>query len=855
MQLTTIKEASSSAAHLIGLPGCDWAVWRWVCLRSAGFPVDGVLKLAASPDLISAVDEVLRSVRAMELARQEVLDQINSALDFLKSSGRWDDKKTRKALLDVRARINAQKSVPQRLPEMVSSESTEKLRIAIQQVETTRLAFDEKFSTSWKQTTAAIREIVGSPAFREAITWQNRAVLQTALDPLLRNSPNGSSRSSKDKQHEELVASYWQRYCAKNDTIGFFGPVGWARFAPEVEYLTTRPHDQVVTSRTTYWEVWAIEALGEAILKKYDVQPWIAPILMPFLRVANRILHHPAFGPIRLTAGQALLLEACRGTDTAKQIAKNILYLPDAPFQTETEVYRALSQLATKGFVFWAFNIPIGAHPELSLRTALQRIGDPDIRQEALSLLNEFDSAKHAVETAVGDAERLNAALNNLEETFTRVTNHAATRNQGQIYAGRTLVYEDCQRDIEVRIGHHLLRSFSRPLSLLLFAGRWFTSRLAEAYRSKLNAIYSEIVRSIANDPVDGAVFWAQLTPLFADDAQQLVAPVQEEFQRKWEVILERKSDNKPLNYSYDELRELVLTEFASSGPGWISACYHSPDIMIAAANEEAIRQGDFFLVMGEMHMSKNTLEASLFVNQHPSQDELFDAVEHDLKGLNITPLEVKDNAGYRAKASLVPNSHLRLEYSLNSFISDRARSLPISSCVMEKHDGELIARTRDGRFCIKMLDLISTRLGNLAANCFKMMALRPHTPRISIDRLVIHRESWSFSLSDLPFAKCTSPAECFLEVRKWAQTHGMPRFVFFKATVEPKPIYLDFDSPVLVSNFVKTILRSERANSPRALIHLSEMLPTIDQTWLNDKYSRRYTSELRFVVVETPSS
>src|SRR5205807_5872263 len=142
-------------------------------------------------------------------------------------------------------------------------------------------SFKKKFAESERRTTDTIRDIAGSPAFREAVAWQNRAAVRTALDPLLRQHSNGSPRSSRQKQHEELVASYWQRYCVKNDTIGFFGPVGWARFSPDVDHLEAHPGKQLLAKRTTYWEIWAIEALAAAITRKYDVQPWTVPIMMP----------------------------------------------------------------------------------------------------------------------------------------------------------------------------------------------------------------------------------------------------------------------------------------------------------------------------------------------------------------------------------------------------------------------------------------------------------------------------------------------------------------------------------------------------------------------------------------------
>ena len=98
------------------------------------------------------------------------------------------------------------------------------------------------------------------------------------------------------------------------------------------------------------------------------------------------------------------------------------------------------------------------------------------------------------------------------------------------------------------------------------------------------------------------------------------------------------------------------------SRTGW-TARYHSPDIMIAAASEEAIRKGDCFFVMGEAHIGLNTLDGSLFVNQHPEPDELLDAVERDQKDVNVFPIGYSGNLACRVTPSLVPKNSTRLEY------------------------------------------------------------------------------------------------------------------------------------------------------------------------------------------------
>ena len=63
--------------------------------------------------------------------------------------------------------------------------------------------------------------------------------------------------------------------------------------------------------------------------------------------------------------------------------------------------------------------------------------------------------------------------LTDFEEEFSRFTGVAPNRAAGQTYGGRTLIYEDCRRDLEAKIGPAVLESLAPPLSLLLRSGRW----------------------------------------------------------------------------------------------------------------------------------------------------------------------------------------------------------------------------------------------------------------------------------------------------------------------------------------------------------------------------------------------
>jgi lantibiotic biosynthesis dehydratase-like protein len=850
---TSVLEAASLgvASHLVGIPHTQWALWRCICLRSAGFSTGNIQKLAAPPEIGEAADLVESALRATDLAFEKARLQINSALDDLKQSGHWKDNRRRAPLLKAKRKLEA-KQLPGYSLEIDALGSVKELRACLEHMDAARESFKNAFSEFSVHVSQVISDIADCPRFREAVTWQNRKLVTETLDGLRHRPPRTRERTSRLRQHEELIATYLQRYCMKGDTIGFFGPVGWGKFVADGERLRSIPGKRVVTARQTYWEVWAIEKLSSVIAQNPGVLPWVPPITMPFIRMEGATLHHPVLGPRQLTPAQAAIVQSCNGRDPANEIAEKMLRLPEGYFNSEAEVYACLKELADKGIIFWAINIPSGPHPEQALRTALEGIGDVDVRRSSLDMLDQLDTAKQHVAAAAGDGEKLGASLHHLEELFTRLTASAATRHPGKSYAGRTLVYEDCRRDLEISAGPGLFQELVAPLSLLLTSARWITAELRKIYRKKFLEIFAELAGTTGQSSIDAALFWTRAMPFLVNAGFALNSPVQEEFQARWDRILRLGQEPGPVNYSSADLRERVLAEFPAAQAGWTGARYHSPDIMIAAASEDAIRKGEYCFVLGELHVSMNTLSASLFVNQHPSQEELLRAVEHDLGALNLVPVvPISKEMGSRMALALIAPSNLRLEYAENAFVTDRSRVLPVSSLLIESEGGQLVAKTRDGRFHVDAMDLVGVPLRALVMNSFRMMAPQSHSPRVSIDRLVIKRESWRSTVSELAFARESKAADRYAQARKWRKSHAMPRFVFFKAPAEPKPCYLDFESPILVDIFCKMVRRSQESGPSGAIIEISEMLPTPDQIWLTDAENNRYVSELRMVAVD----
>lgn len=108
---------------------------------------------------------------------------------------------------------------------------------------------------------ARLRGIARDPLFREAVTWQNPAALANAV---ARVAAGEEGAPGKARRREQVVASYWQRYCAKNDTIGFFGPLAWGRIDDDVPALAVCS-GALVRERAVHLEAWGVQALAETI--------------------------------------------------------------------------------------------------------------------------------------------------------------------------------------------------------------------------------------------------------------------------------------------------------------------------------------------------------------------------------------------------------------------------------------------------------------------------------------------------------------------------------------------------------------------------------------------------------------
>jgi hypothetical protein len=273
---------------------------------------------------------------------------------------------------------------------------------------------------------------------------------------------------------------------------------------------------------------------------------------------------------------------------------------------------------------------------------------------------------------------------------------------------------------------------------------------------------------------------------------------------------------------------------------------------MVAAESIEAIRRGDYEFVLGEVHVAKNTLTGVATSMQHPRPQDLSDALNLDMPLPNLIPVAPKDEQNpIRTKPAHDVPKDFYLEHGGGAPGVPPERAITISMLVIEASGSDLYIRTRDHRLRFDIVEFFGEILSSIVVNKFKLFKGSEHQARVSIDRLVVQRESWTLPAAQLTFAHEREDADRFLEARRFQQQHGMPRQVFVKVPVEVKPVDVDFDSAVYLNRLGRLLRRSQEEYGEGAQVTFSEMLPGMNELWLPDAEGHRYTSELRFVALD----
>jgi len=671
----------------------------------------------------------------------------------------------------------------------------------------------------------AVRAIVREPAFVEAVTWQNAALIDNWLGryaTALATGPAaaGEPALSRRDQREALVAFLAQRYCAKNETIGFFGPVAWARFDEGTTGLAV-DGTAGVRHRSTYLEHWAARAIADAIAADPAMAPYLTVRLHPAAAVRDGALWRPGRAPLPLDAD-------------AGRVAGQ---LPARAGDLDPAV---VARLSDAGLVLTGLPIPIGADPLAALRAVVADL--PGGWAKRVEDLGDHLDALHA---SAGDPVAVRAALAGLDGVFAELSGRPIRRDKPVRAHGRTIAYQDARRDTDVRVGADLLEPLRRPLGLLLDSARWFVAELGaevdrdlrERHRIRRASTGREVTLVdlilVAGDVLNG----------LPGTAAHRVA---DDFHARWVELL-RLAAGVPPRLDVTASRRLARSLFPAQETRWRAAVQHSPDLMLAVTDPGPDARWQW--VVGELHLALNTLENRPFLTQADDPAELLAATAGDHPAGRLVPLYPPDapdvtSRTYPPLALDRPDRYTYWSYGRDDGHPTGAPAWPGAGLDVVDLDGRLVVRGPDGHQA-DVLEYLGEFLTALAVNRFRIRAPAPHLPRLLFDDVVVARESWHVPVGELPTGDADYQQRTLYA---WFVGNGLPRRVFARPPSAPKPFLVDVRAPLSLRNLARA-LRAEP--DPTSTVDLVEMLPGPAQTWLTGDDGRHFTTEFRVVAVD----
>jgi hypothetical protein len=595
----------------------------------------------------------------------------------------------------------------------------------------------------------------------------------------------------------------------------------------------------------------SIQAIARALTERFHLKRWVCPHVAANVRFDGKQIFVSMSRGIPVPALQAQVLRHCTGTKTTLEIIQELLADTQSGFQTAEEVEAILEKLLQLRRIDWEIIISNECqYPEKWLWNWLANIPDSDVRTAACAELTIFLKHQNAIAATRGNPTELQQAMMALNADFQTLTEQLPTQRGGEVYAGRTIVYEDTRRNTELTLSTKLLDDLNDSLTPLLYSSRWIAAQVANKFRQVFRTKYAELCQKYQTSQIPYMTFATWITPVIFDDPEG-IADILADFQQRWKQLL-------PIDYEYHQYhvssQDIVAESkklFAAACPGWKHAMYNSPDLLLAARDSNAINQGDFFWILGEMHIALNTIDAVSFMSTFPDTSLLQEAINVDFPQPRITNI-ASHEYGFpkRTHPYLMLEKDYRIMTHQYHYDVAPAQPVPASTLTVQMIENELRVTSSDGRINRECIEFWGESFSTRVVSSFQIFPTQAHQPRVTIDRLVITRETWRFPSDEIDFALANTSVDRLLATRRWIKRHNIPRYVFVKTPLERKPFFVDWTSSILIDHCAKAIRQCIEQKNEQP-IQISEMLPLPQDCWLTDANNQHYTSELRWIIVD----
>ncbi|MGW7364410.1 lantibiotic dehydratase [Streptomyces sp. NPDC054841] len=740
----------------------QWRIGREFILRHAGMPFDWLEELGAPGSLLELADDVLDRERA-------VLELVDTQFAGQRA---------------VAVRADVLRGRVQQLPKSAGPGWSAAVRAWDEAQQRYALAYQEADDQAGKQ----LRDLLATPEISEAVFLSNPDAYRNMLLPLLAHDGPLTSRWRRVRRQ---MYTYVQRFCAKNETVSFFGPMA---------YGSVRPGDgaelrqDVSPARRVFFSHWAARALTTAMARD--------PRILPHLSFRATGRGDAAKDPL-------LSLIAPDGT-----VFRDLVR---ASGQPAGEVARALMRLVAAE----AVTIGLGGgdydlEPLTTLRAQLAALPASPARERWLGQLGEL--AGFLRDLAEQPLHRKAATVAALEARFTEITGRPARRGAGAAYADRAVFFEECASAFSLTIGAEVIRRWEEQLAPVM--------EVCVAHGHATQAAAADAVRAAFTGGPDGPAVELDLLD-YATRAADSRSDSTSTFQAT-------HAPSYPGTEWRGEVDRLARRAEELGGDRYavVDLCPSAPD---AAGLDGAP------LVLSRAH--HHLLVRSWLGTMHPDPARLgADAAEWTAEqdgavvGLDFG----RRNKGYYrfpgrevAMRPLTWTDHGREDLLKPE---DLRVTIAPDAVTLRDPDGRPVTAYVPLSDFVKYAPIAALSHPQVLHPTF---AADGAQPEVSLGSVVLQRSRWQVPAAALA---APEPSARFLELRRLARDTG-GRFVFCRSAQERKPYLVDLASP-LAADLISHVARGAGE------LGVERMAPGPEGLWLRDAEGRRYTSELRMQII-----
>ncbi|RMR09840.1 lantibiotic dehydratase [Pseudomonas syringae group genomosp. 3] len=691
-----------------------------------------------------------------------------------------------------------------------------------------RAEVDQEYAVFLESARQALIDFVDDEDVEQAVFISNPTAL-TRLQEL--RQERHARTDSRKKQKLRLAWSYAQRFCSKNDTSSFFGPLAWGRFdRTQVEHVRIMQHGPGwIRERHTFFESWVVQRLVEQLNRQcVDVQ--FMPLqLNPGCFLNQDTLHLPVNKRRQVSALTARVL----GYIQCQSAVAPTLFGLQAELQDVSagQLRDLIDHLVAQQIVRRGWQIsPRERKPVQVLHTFLAdaRLSD-DFRTQWHERLSGLEAIRQ--DYATGDLAVRIASLDKLN----RLLGEAGvdiSRESGAMYVGRYPVYEDCSRNIDISLGGALLDQVNADLAPLMRIHQWLIKACARQLHGFYAQVWQRLQAEDEHNPVNFLAFLGAVQPVIAHAEAGIIEELDVVLADAWQQVLSDKHDPEQVQLTHEDIERLIVelnTRLDVRTFSVFGSHFHSPDFLISSTSTDALNQGDYSIILGEVHPGVHTLSQPVAEPFGPFNKEIEREVRQIFDGPRLVLADSPDS---------YQRSHIDwplLECYQQLILPSGGGCVPADQCYaagrarLVMSEGRLRVEDIAGQFSEDLVCVYPTPMHRLGFALAGSVVAKNDRRRIGLGKTLYKRASWWFSPEQLPCSEFSvDKLDDVLAWRAWAVEHGLPRYVFAKIDIEPKPIFIDFDNPLSIDGVSNSMKKAGH-------VKFSEMCPAPDQLWLEE--------------------